>query len=248
MTEVEKLKLKLKEAEEQEISNKMQEKLDEYKKQWVGKAFSTHLFSRNKGINPYISSSLIYYKNVGYDKDSHVPFYFIVDRIVIFKAKEGKNEYRVSENQKDYIYDYYFSSNMFRYDIPVDVFNTVKKNLIAKLDTIYEDVRQWFRYTDYITIGDSNNEQKTVSVIKESGLEYIDIKDNDALLQYFTFIGFPLLSGTFVLKHGCLDLIRVYESHMDKESLKWGSPTKDNNNRIKKLLAEFKLKYFKDDK
>ena len=162
LKELEKVREKKKEKHIQETLDKMT---------LVGKCYASHLLTRYPGKRASYSFEVIHLIGKEYRPDDYHEYVYTGERISV-----NKNGDEFEVELSNYSCD---SPNLFKYEISLNEFNTVKMQLIPAMEAAVNDVRKSFIASDYVSNGEYHNESKSQELLDVRALEYIELGEKE---------------------------------------------------------------------
>ena len=190
-SKIQKLKLEIKKAEEQELVDNLNKELKTLKKDFTGKCFSSHVLNR---IGKSTYGWIVYYEK------------FFIENFKIYvrewqlsisrREKDGYISYTrhisnriLSGDEYSPSYNLYRGFSSFKHEITKERFLKIWNFGIV----LEADLNQVFKetvsepYQEEISIGDASNEETINRCLKETGIECIDITKFPSLLQVLQY-------------------------------------------------------------
>ena len=199
-SEIQKLKIELKKAEEKELIADLQKELESVEKVYKGKCYSSHVLNRiHKATygwiayyeDFFIENFKVYVKEwklyISRRKDSQ---YISYTRTTSNRIIKGEDNYHAAYNL-----DRGLSS--YKHEITKDVFMKLwnyAELLEVELNNAFKSTVP-MPYQDETSIGNAGNETTILRCLKETGIECIDVTKHPELQRTVTYLSIALFQN-----------------------------------------------------
>lgn len=236
MANVQELTKALEEAKKIESEEKLQRQLAVAKEEWENSCFSTHLLHRK-----IPRGRTIQVRRVNNIFLNNAQVFYEVENIEI-RNVEGSYSFFISTYNCDNPYPGYYA---FKHKLEPCIFEKIKQICSAKIELVISEISEYLNVPDdYISQGDYNKEISKTNLLKESGIEYIDMStlpkkwtDYPSIEDMLNWNNHPLLIGRVFVKNSySKSILEKIIQKIEESAVAWGGSIYERDApRIRKL-------------
>lgn len=244
---------KIQELEEQLAQVKKESKIIEIEKiktqasQWIGKCFSSHLFQRKPKVGTTITLRKII--DVDVHEDFRVSYKGLNIEFHLYPYY-NKFDIKIMEyNTQDQPFPSWISS--FSHEISEELFNNILGQTKAHAETYFDTIKGLFKQQEYICIGDNNDENIKMSILKEH-FSFIVLEENgyENIKDLLSWNHHPFIYGKnqLLFTKESIEIVKNIADKLFKNATNWGGTIYNRDYPRAEKLMEFYKKYIKDFK
>lgn len=163
------LEKKLREINEKEEKQRQDDWLNSEIKQHVGKCYSSHLFQ--KLPKPGITIRIRKIISCTWDKGNNSPIFEVEDISFCRYKQYNKMNFSIEKHSSSEAFPSWMGS--WSYEISCDLFDNITEEITAHAEGYFDKIKHLFKQTEYISIGDNNDENNKLSLLE--GFDFIEL-------------------------------------------------------------------------